>query len=195
MATLHDRSIATFQFISRKFVGTIECGRLAVGNIILITKFTDSRIAHYPSPLNITLDLPHSVNQLATHIRQLAVGDEEIEVFGHINLCALIYGIAKFGELADKILARRLLGQLMFCGEMHLSIASTQLETIIHCTQRDTNGNLSCGARLREDSLELLIIVAIERHTRTQSCRHLERIDSVAHHAVGAEAFELAISI
>ena len=195
MATLHDRSIATFQLISREFVGAVECGRLAIGDIVLITKFTDSRIAHYPSPLNLALNLAHSVNQLATHIRQLAVGDEEVEVIRHINLGTLIDGIAKFGELANKIFARRLLGQLMFGGEMHLSIASTQFITIIDGTQRDTYGYPACGAGLREDSLELLIVVAIERHTWAQSCRHLERIYPVAHHAVGAETFELAIGI
>jgi len=195
MATLHDRSIATFKLESRKLVGAVECGRLAIGDIVLITKFTYSRIAHYPSPLYAALYLAHSIDQLATHIGQLAVRDEEVEVLGHINLGALIDGIAKFRELAHKILARRLLGQLMFGCKMHLSIASTQFETIIYGTQRDSNGNLTCGAGLREDSLELLIVVTIERHPRAQSCRHFEWINPVAHHAVGAETFELAVVI
>ena len=96
MATLHDRSIASFQLESRKLVGAVECGSLAIGDIILITKFCDSRIAHYPSPLNAAFNLAHSVDQLATHVGQLAVRNEEIEVIWHIYLDALIDGIAKF---------------------------------------------------------------------------------------------------
>ena len=67
-----------------------------VGDIIQITKIFYSWAARYPSPLYVVIGLAQRINQLATHIRELAVGDKVVEIFRHINLSTLVNGITKF---------------------------------------------------------------------------------------------------
>ena len=93
-----------------------------VGDVIQITQIPKNWWYTYLSLLDFTTRHTEGIHQLATHVRQLAVGDEIIEIIRNIDLATLINGIAKFGKLTNKILARRFLRQLMICCEMQRDI-------------------------------------------------------------------------
>ena len=54
---------------------------------------------------------------------------------------------------------------------------------------------LTRSAGLRKNTFELLIVVAIERHARAQTCWHFKWIDAIPHHTIGSKTFELAVLI
>ena len=114
MTALHDRSVATFQLIGRKLIGTIEGCRLTVGDVILIAELIHAGINTHLGLLYLTLGLHKGLDQLTAHIGELTVGDEISKIIRHVYLLALIDGIAQLRELTNQILARRLLGYLMF---------------------------------------------------------------------------------
>ena len=48
---------------------------------------------------------------------------------------------------------------------------------------------------MREDSLKLAVIVAIERHARTEILWHTEREEAIAHHTIDTESLQLVVVI
>ena len=57
------------------------------------------------------------------------------------------------------------------------------------------NGYFSHAAGTTEQAFELLVVVAIERHARTEIRRHLLRKEAVAFGAIDAEALQLVVGI
>ena len=130
------------------------------------------------------------------HLAQHAIRDEVIEILGDIHLFTLKNRIAELCQLPHDILPLRPLRHLMLATHAtHNIVSRTELEAVGHGAQRQSDGYPPLGTRLRHQTVELLITIAVESHTRLEALRHAIREDTVPHHLVGTESDQLTIAV
>lgn len=66
-----------------------------------------------------------------------------------------------------------------------------QFEAISDITKGHTNGDTTLGTRLRHQTVELLIVVAVESRTGLEPLRHAIGVDTVANNLIGTESYQL----
>ena len=70
-----------------------------------------------------------------------------------------------------------------------------QPEAVSRRLKAQSQRNLALGTGTRQQTLELLVVVAVESHTRPETGRHLLRKEPVAHGTIDAETLQLALVI
>ena len=70
-----------------------------------------------------------------------------------------------------------------------------QPEAVSRRLKAQSQRNLALGTGTRQQTLELLVVVAVESHARPETGRHLLRKEPVAHGTIDAETLQLALVI
>jgi hypothetical protein len=97
--------------------------------------------------------------------------------------------------LADNIVALGLFGRLMRDGQIDKDITRRETETVGGWPQRHRDGNLALGTGLRQQAVELLVVVTIEAKTWTQTVGHTLREQTISLYPIHTETLELTITI
>ena len=140
--------------------------------------------------------------RISPQLRQLTRRNEIlVGIACNRQLFADIGRVAQLRELADDVLALRLLRQLQFdihrrCGQQRIvgSIENLQRHTVRRSIEHHSDWNLPLGSLSRHEPFEDNIVVAIESHARPERLGHPQREQAVAFSPIHAKAHEFRLS-
>ena len=129
IATLHEHSAGRWaQLVGSGAVNAVEVAGLAVGDVVEVRLRVVGRMGlmglmRLMGPMGIMglmgimgYELSH---KLAAEVGELTAGNEVVEIGGQADLMALVGRVAQFRQLANDVLALRLLSRLVLTRQFH----------------------------------------------------------------------------